>query len=53
MVCKWLGMYIGLIDVYGFYYLVYEIVDNVVDEVLFGFGDEINVMIELDNVIMV
>lgn len=45
VVRKRFGMYIGLIDSCGFYYLVYEIVDNVVDEVLFGYGNEINVII--------
>lgn len=46
-------MYIGLIDYRGLYYLVWEIVDNVMDEVLVGFGSEIIVIIKFDNVIEV
>lgn len=53
VVWKCLGMYIGSMDSCGLYYLVYEIVDNFVDEVLVGFGDEILVVIYKDNSISV
>lgn len=41
-------MYIGSTDKRGLHHLVYEIVDNSVDEVLNGYGNEIDVTINKD-----
>ncbi len=43
------GMYIGSTSVRGLHHLVYEIVDNSVDESLAGFCDQITVIINEDN----
>ncbi|MBR4461841.1 MAG: DNA topoisomerase IV subunit B [Erysipelotrichaceae bacterium] len=42
------GMYIGSVDARGLHHLVWEIVDNSIDEALNGFGDEIIIQINKD-----
>ena len=47
------GMYIGSTGSRGLHHLVYEIVDNAVDESLAGHCSEIDVKVERDNVIVI
>lgn len=47
------GMYIGSVSVRGLHHLVYEIVDNCVDEALAGYCSHIHIKIEPGNIICV
>ena len=47
------GMYIGSTDGRGLHHLVWEIVDNAIDEALNGYGDTIRITLEEDSVICV
>ncbi|MEK9727416.1 MAG: DNA topoisomerase (ATP-hydrolyzing) subunit B [Candidatus Margulisiibacteriota bacterium] len=47
------GMYIGSTSVNGLNHLIYEVVDNSVDEAMAGYCNEIDVIIDKDNIITI
>ena len=47
------GMYIGSTSVRGLHHMVYEIVDNCVDEALAGYCTEIDIVLEKGNIVCV
>jgi len=47
------GMYIGSTGPEGLHHLVYEVIDNSIDEAMAGFCDEISVTLEQENIVRV
>lgn len=47
------GMYIGSTDKRGMHHLIWEIVDNSIDEIINGYGDKIRIVIHSDNSISI
>ena len=47
------GMYIGSTDSHGLHHMIWEIVDNAVDEAINGFGKKITIVLENDGSVSV
>src|SRR6266699_2069196 len=47
------GMYIGATDQRGLHHLIYEVVDNSIDEVMAGFADTVSVTIHADGAVTI